>query len=263
MDFAVGPQGHIGLFAHQSNQVVEIDDCLISKGEMDIPHLAKKKWNGRDRVEVAASSTGEVNLSRAGRSLSGPSQLTEKVNLGEGKELRYTISPQSFWQSHINAPKALATKVLQLLQPTEGEVICDLYGGVGLFALALASEVGETGKVHLVESSKVAIADATRIFKSEKSVHIHNGMVESVLPRLKDIDAILLDPPRTGAGEQVVRAMAQANPRVIVYVSCDPASLARDAKSLALQGYRLESLTGFDLFPHTHHVECVARFIPA
>jgi tRNA/tmRNA/rRNA uracil-C5-methylase (TrmA/RlmC/RlmD family) len=95
------------------------------------------------------------------------------------------------------------------------------------------------------------------------NVEIHPGTVEFRLPKIAAPDVILLDPPRTGAGEEVITVMTRTHPRAIVYVSCDPASLARDAKLLLASGYRMDSLVGYDLFPQTQHVECVARFIPA
>ena len=258
MDFAIGETGHIGLFQNHSNEVVEIDDCLIADEAMAIPALAKRGWNGRDRVEVSSSSTGQVSVMRGGRSISGPTQLLEVV---EG--VKFQISPQSFWQAHKKAPQTLVDRVVDQLQLQAGEIVCDLYGGVGLFTAMLAKQVGPNGKVHLVESDRRAISDATKIFKGQRTIEIHSGRVEEKLPKISDIDVILLDPPRTGAGEEVVMVMARSHPRAIVYVSCDPASLARDAKLLAEAGYRLDTLVGYDLFPQTQHVECVARFIPA
>ena len=139
--------------------------------------------------------------------------------------------------------------------------MADLYGGVGLFTAPIADQVGDIGKVHLIESSHRATLDASKIFAKIKSVEIHSGRVEQKLPLIKKLDVILLDPPRTGAGEMVIKAMAAKKPRTIVYVSCDPASLARDARLLEDAGYHLDHLVGYDLFPMTQHVECVARFM--
>ena len=258
MDFAIGDSGRIGLFANRSNEVVEIDDCVIADAAMELPNLAKRRWNGVDRIEVATSSTGQVSVSRAGRSISGPTQLVERVD-----GFTYQISPQSFWQAHKSAPATLIADVMTKLGLQSGEVVCDLYGGVGLFTAPLAAAVGAKGRVHLVESDRRAISDAQKIFKGVGNVEIHPGTVEARLPKISDPDVILLDPPRTGAGEEVITVMTRTHPRAIVYVSCDPASLARDAKLLLAMGYRMGSLVGFDLFPHTQHVECVARFIPA
>jgi tRNA/tmRNA/rRNA uracil-C5-methylase (TrmA/RlmC/RlmD family) len=157
----------------------------------------------------------------------------------------------------------LIDEVLNQLQIETGEVVCDLYGGAGLFSAPLAKAVGDKGKVHLIESDRRAISDAQRIFKGFGNVEIHEGRVEAQLPKIADPDLILLDPPRTGAGEEVVIVMSRMHPRAIVYVSCDPASMARDAKLLLANGYKLDQIVGYDLFPQTQHVECVARFIPA
>jgi tRNA/tmRNA/rRNA uracil-C5-methylase (TrmA/RlmC/RlmD family) len=258
MDLAIGETGRIGLYANRANEVIEIDVCLIADGAMNIPKLAKRKWKGIDRIEVASTSSGQVSVTRAGRSITGPTQLVEIVN-----GLDYVVSPQSFWQAHKGAASTLATEVLRLAEIVPGEVVCDLYGGVGLFAAHLSRVAGNHGKVHLIESDRKAVADAQRIFKGSVNVEIHAGSVEARLPKISDPDVLVLDPPRTGAGEEVVIVMTRHQPRAIVYVSCDPASLARDAKLLVEYGYKLETITGFDLFPHTQHVECVARFIPA
>ena len=224
---------------------------------MDLPTLSKRRWNGEERIEVASTSTGQVSVTRAGRSISGPTQLVEKV-----AGFTYQISPQSFWQAHQEAPSTLIREVISKLELQAGEVVCDLYGGVGLFSAPMAAQVGARGKVHLIESDRRAVSDAQKIFKGVANVEIHPGTVESRLPRISDPDVILLDPPRTGAGEEVITVMTRTHPRAIVYVSCDPASLARDAKLLLSSGYRMDFLVGYDLFPQTQHVECVARFIP-
>jgi tRNA/tmRNA/rRNA uracil-C5-methylase (TrmA/RlmC/RlmD family) len=258
VDFAIGETGHIGFFANRSNEVIEIKECVIADSKMAVADLARRRWNGDDRIEVASTSTGQVSVSRAGRSISGPTQLLEKVD-----EFSYLISPQSFWQAHAMAPSTLIGEVISLADLSAGEVVCDLYGGVGLFTAPMAAIVGIGGKIHLIESDRRAISDATKIFKGMKNVEIHPGRVEVRLPKISDPDLILLDPPRTGAGEEVITVMTRSHPRAIVYVSCDPASLARDAKLLLTSGYRMDHLVGFDLFPQTQHVECVARFIPA
>ncbi len=256
MDFAISPNGRAGLFSSRSKEITEIDKCLIAAKEMDKPEFFDRIWKGDDRLEVALSSAGELNVSRGGRSISGPTQLHETVG-----EFTYEISPTSFWQAHKNAPITLMKIAIDLMALRAGDHAADLYGGVGLFTAAISAQVGDIGKVHLIESSHRATLDASKIFASQKNVEIHSGRVEQKLPLIRKIDVILLDPPRTGAGEMVVKSMVAAKPRTIVYVSCDPASLARDAHLLEKAGYHLDYLTGFDLFPMTQHVECVARFI--
>ena len=124
-------------------------------------------------------------------------------------------------------------------------------------------QVGKQGVVTLIESDKTAIADARKIFAKHENVNIYAGLVDQQLAQVKRANAILLDPPRTGAGESVIKQMVKLRPRKIVYVACDPAALARDAKYLKESGYKLDHIEGFDLFPMTQHMECVAGFSPA
>ena len=255
MDFAVSPTGHLGLFGSRSNEVVQIDDCLIAVTDMQVPKLAARKWSGEMRVEVAASNTHQVNVFRGGRNISGPTRLLEQVG-----NHSFEISPLAFWQSHTNAPTALLNAALEAMDLQYGDHVCDLYAGVGLFTAEISRQVGESGKVHLIESDRKAVDDAERIFKEKKNVTIHRGTVESKLPKISRVDVILLDPPRTGAGEMVITSILQQKPRTIVYVSCDPAAMARDTKFLLDGGYRLDHIVGFDLFPMTQHVETVAQF---
>ena len=255
MDFAISKNGKPGLYSARSKEVTEIDQCLIAVEAINDPAMFSRSWKGDDRLEVAVSSSGEKNVSRGGRSISGPTQLHEVVG-----EHTYEISPTSFWQSHSAAPKTLSKLVMDLMALRPGDQVCDLYGGVGLFTAPMAEDVGDIGKVHLIESSHRATQDALKMFEKSKNVVVHSGRVEQKLPLINRVDVILLDPPRTGAGDMVVKQMIAKKPRTIVYVSCDPASLARDARALEEGGYHLNHIVGFDLFPMTQHVECVARF---
>ena len=255
MDFAISKNGKPGLYSARSKEVIEIDKCLIAVEAINDPTMFARNWKGEDRLEVAVSSSGEKNVSRGGRSISGPTQLHEVVG-----EHTYEISPTSFWQSHSAAPQTLTKLVMDLMALRPGDQVCDLYGGVGLFTAPMAEDVGDIGKVHLIESSHRATQDALKIFEKMKNVVVHSGRVEQKLPLINRVDVILLDPPRTGAGEMVIKQMLVKKPRTIVYVSCDPASMARDARALEEGGYHLNHIVGFDLFPMTQHVECVARF---
>ena len=258
MDFAVSPSGKIGFYGARSNQVVEIDDCAIADERMKVSELVGRSWKSDARVEVAVSSTSEISVMRSGRSISGPTQLTEQVG---GNSLR--ISPVAFWQSHRNAPTALVKAAMMQLGIKAGDWVCDLYSGVGLFGAEILQQVGKQGVVNLIESDKTAVADARKIFAKHENVNIYAGLVDQQLSQVKRADLILLDPPRTGAGESVIKQMVKLRPRKIVYVACDPAALARDAKYLQESGYKLDHIEAFDLFPMTQHMECLAGFSPA
>ena len=196
-----------------------------------------------------------MNIRRAGRSISGPSQLHQIV---ENEQL--IISPDSFWQSHLNAPQAFVKLVMQYMDLKPGDKVCDLYGGAGLFTSPILKRIQEIGVVHLVENDRRCIKDAKKIFRKNKNVIIHAGKVEEKLSNIKDVDVILLDPPRNGAGKKVINEIISKNPKSIIYVSCDPASLARDTKLLIETSFSLDKITGVDLFPMTHHIECVSSF---
>jgi tRNA/tmRNA/rRNA uracil-C5-methylase (TrmA/RlmC/RlmD family) len=152
--------------------------------------------------------------------------------------------------------------VLSALAPGPGDLALDLYAGVGLFAGALGPLVS---RVVAVESDPGAVADARQNLRDLPAAEVHEGRVEAVLGRLGlgRVDLAVLDPPRDGTGAAVMAALCGLGPRRVAYVSCDPASLARDLKAAAGHGYALGGLRAFDLFPMTSHVECVALLEPA
>lgn len=178
----------------------------------------------------------------------------------------FAVAADGFWQPHHAAADVLAGAVAQALAGVEltGRTGWDLYGGVGLFAQVLAEAVGPGGTVVGVESDERAADLAGRNLADHPGFTGRCGEVEAVLPTLDPaVAAIVLDPPRSGAGPRLCATLAGLGPDVIVYVACDPAALARDTAALLAGGYRLDSLRAFDTFPQTHHVECVARFVPA
>jgi tRNA/tmRNA/rRNA uracil-C5-methylase (TrmA/RlmC/RlmD family) len=258
MDFAISPRGKIGFYGARSNEVVEINDCLIADPRMNVTELADRTWKSDARVEVAVSSTNEVSVVRSGRSISGPTQLVEQVS-----GYSYKISPSVFWQSHKLAAITLVNLVISKFDVKKSDHICDLYSGVGLFSAALLGKISDLGFITMIEMDKTAVADARRIFANKSNIKISQGLVAQQLPSVKRADLILLDPPRTGAGDSVIKQIVRFKPRKILYVSCDPASLARDSKTLIDSGYKLDHICGYDLFPMTQHIECVAGFSPA
>jgi tRNA/tmRNA/rRNA uracil-C5-methylase (TrmA/RlmC/RlmD family) len=179
-------------------------------------------------------------------------------------ERTYRVGMGGFWQVHPQAADLLVKAVMQGLLPRKGDMALDLYCGVGLFAGAIADRVGEKGAVLGIESTKRAVEDARHNLQDFERVRIEHGKVEQVLPRTKitEVDLIVLDPPRAGAGKQTVKHLAALGARRSAYVACDPAALARDLAYFREGGYRPRTLRAFDLFPMTHHVECVAILEP-
>jgi 23S rRNA (uracil1939-C5)-methyltransferase len=167
---------------------------------------------------------------------------------------------QSFFQANRFLVDALVQEVLDRT-PAGGSVL-DLYAGVGLFALPLGRRAEE---VRGLELSPYAVEDARANAEAARLSHvrIHQGDVREMAqwPPRPD-ERVVLDPPRTGAGAEIVRMVAARRPASIVYVSCDPPTLGRDLKVFAAEGYRPDSIAGFDLFPDTFHVETVVHLAP-
>ncbi|HXH80817.1 class I SAM-dependent RNA methyltransferase [Nocardioides sp.] len=223
MQWATASTGLRGLRAHRSRRVVPVDDCLIAQ------------------ISAREPTPGPV--------------IVETV-LG----VDFLVEPDGFWQVHPGAPAVLVSTVLSLLSPQPGERVLDLYAGVGLFARFLADAVGPAARVVMIEGDRKASQHATENLASHAGAVVECGSVDRVLAAAYDetFDLVVLDPPREGAKRTVVEQVVARAPRAVAYVACDPAALARDVAIFAEHGYRLETIRAFDLFPMTHHVECVA-----
>jgi tRNA/tmRNA/rRNA uracil-C5-methylase (TrmA/RlmC/RlmD family) len=231
MQYVHLPDGRRGLRKHRSHEVVPVDRCLIAHPEAREP----------DR--------------------SGP--VVEQVETVHGTH-RFTVAGDGFWQVHPGAPRVLVETVLSMLAPQPGERALDLYAGVGLFSAFLAEQVGVDGAVTAIEGDQRATELAAENLAGQPQASVVHDRVDRAVRRLDAdaVDLVVLDPPRAGAKRQVVRAVTGLAPRAVAYVACDPAALARDVAYFAEQAYRLADLRAFDLFPMTHHVECVALLVP-
>jgi tRNA/tmRNA/rRNA uracil-C5-methylase (TrmA/RlmC/RlmD family) len=178
----------------------------------------------------------------------------------------YRVTAGSFWQVHPGAATLLATVVLDVLEPKVGEHILDLYAGVGLFTALIGDAVGPTGSVLAVERDRRACADALHNVAGLEHIEIRKASVSPglVADHVGQPDLVVLDPAREGAGRPVMAALAalRPTPRRIAYVSCDPASFARDLRVMLDAGWTMPSLRAFDLFPMTEHVELVGLLEP-
>ena len=254
--------GKLGFYKSRSHSIAPVKDCIICVEAMNFGEVAGRDLKGDVRVEISASNSGERSIALA------PTRGEEKARLTEGPAILHEnvlgktleVSQESFWQSHKWAPEILTQVVLDFATLKTGDHVLDLYGGVGLFSAAIVDVVGPTGHVDLIEGSKVATADAARNFNSYSNITIATGDVVKLLPRITAADVVVLDPPRDGAGKEAVAHIARLAPRAIVYVACDPAALARDTAYLADHSYSLVKVRAFDLFPMTHHIECVALY---
>ena len=276
--FAVDRSGAAGLRRHRSHDVVVLDDCPITE-ENAARAVLSRRWPGAGAVDVSVDATGAVTTTRLDRR--GHPTSTRVVRPGgdlpaepEGRTERHAggrdweVEGTGFWQVHPAAADALVAAVAAFAGVRAGETVLDLYAGAGLFGGALAPAVGAAGRVVCVESDAAACAAADANLADLPQAEVWQGEVdaEGLAGLLDELgtppDVVVLDPPRAGAGQAVSRLLAGTGARAVVYVACDPASLARDVAAFGEAGYRLAAVRGFDAFPMTAHVECVALLEP-
>ena len=266
VEFAVDAGGRPGLRRHRSHDLVHVDDCLIATEAVVGSGVLQRDWPGSQAVDVVAPSAGPgVVIVPVPSGEKDAPAVHERVSVGSwSAELR--VGARGFWQVHPGAATTFVGHVLAELDPQPGERAVDLYAGVGLFAVALADAVGPEGAVLAVESDARAVVDARHNVRRRSQVEVRRGRVDRALrPLLQQgvtADLVVLDPPRTGAGRAVIEEVAALRPRLVAYVACDPAALARDVAYAREAGYGIRSLRAFDAFPFTHHMECIAVLEP-
>ncbi|MFF3460374.1 class I SAM-dependent RNA methyltransferase [Streptomyces sp. NPDC002730] len=288
VQYAIDTEGRAGLRKHRSHDVQPIDHCMIAAPGVTELGIEKQDWAQMATVEaIAATGSSDrqviltprpggrlplveldkpVSVLRVDERDGGVHRVHGRAFVRERADERtYRVGMGGFWQVHPQAADILVKAVMQGLMPRKGETALDLYCGVGLFAGAIAERIGENGAVLGIESTKRAVEDARHNLQDLERVRIEHGKVEQILPRtgITEADLIVLDPPRAGAGKQTVKHLAGLGARRIAYVACDPAALARDLAYFRDNGYKPRTLRAFDLFPMTHHVECVAILEPA
>ena len=233
--YTMTPEGRPAMRQHRSHDLVPVDDCLIAAdgarpADSLVEEGARRPSRDPDTHEVSAS----------------------------GQEHPFSVAADGFWQVHPEAPRVLVEAVMELLAPAPGERTLDLYAGVGLFARFVGEATG--ARVVAVEADRTACQHARGNLAALKSASVECGPTDRVLRSGLDepFDLVVLDPPREGAKRAVVEQVVDRRPRAVAYVACDPAALARDVAIFAEHDYELTAIRAFDLFPMTHHVECVA-----
>jgi tRNA/tmRNA/rRNA uracil-C5-methylase (TrmA/RlmC/RlmD family) len=294
VQFAVREDGIAGLRAHRSHEVIDIGDCLIAHPRIADLGITRHQWPGAASVEAVVGSgqdaeravivTGEPGRGGDGSARYGKSEQdwatavpAEAVLSRRGYRLTplrgrgylhqraagrdWRVSAGAFWQVHPAAAGTLATAVLAALEPSPGDGVLDLYCGAGLFAGAVAPLVGPDGAVVGIESDPAAVRDARHNLRQWPWARVHRADVARLSHRagLAPARLAIADPPRAGLAKEVIDYLSgPGRAERFAYVSCDPATLARDLRLLFDRGWTLDELRAFDAFPMTHHVECVA-----
>jgi 23S rRNA (uracil1939-C5)-methyltransferase len=280
VQFQLDTDGRLCFRALESHDLVRINECHIIH-----PLLAEMfralEFGGADFAGVtlrAGTGTGEKLVVLEGTddeppeieidepvsiayqvpsgetvALIGQDALTEKLG---GRAFRF--SPTAFFQVNTPMTEKLLELVEKFLAPRPSDILLDAFGGVGTFGLSLASHVA---RVIEIEEDPRAVDDARVNASAFSNVEFLVGAVEDVLPKLEARASIVVaDPPRGGIAPRALDALVTQAPRAIAYVSCDPATLARDARKLVDAGYHLREVQPVDLFPHTYHIESVSWF---
>lgn len=262
----VDDEGRLGPYATRSHRVIEVPDLPLATPELAAAAPLAERFPGEEAVDVLAPSTGGVRLIVGAQK---PSTITERVG-----DREFRLNDTGFWQVHHGAAATLTAAVQDAVAPDRFDPSAanlDLYGGVGLFAAALGDRFGAL-RVTSVESDPAATEHAAANLSEWVGARAETGRVEHWLRNLAGTASagdrerlqratVVLDPPRSGAGREVVEALGTLGVAQVVFVACDPVSFARDVALFANAGYRLGSLKAFDLFPHTHHLEAVGTLM--
>ncbi len=274
----VDAEGRIGPFGSRTHTVIPVADHPLATEAVE--RVALGLTVGRaGRVDLVQPADGRVRIvPRPDPQKQTPREARETVIERVGAR-EFRVDAGGFWQVHRLAAETLDAAVRGAIRDVVGDgggtVLdpgawhLDLYGGVGLFAAAIA-ELGGT-KVTSVESDPRATEHAGENLAEWVGARAETARVDRYVarvlaeatPRERDRLAhgvVVLDPPRAGAGGAVVRAISEMGPAAVIYVACDPVALARDVATFREHGYGMRSVRSFDLFPHSHHIEAVAAF---
>ncbi|TQO20734.1 tRNA/tmRNA/rRNA uracil-C5-methylase (TrmA/RlmC/RlmD family) [Rhodoglobus vestalii] len=262
----VNDAGNLGPFAARSHRVISVRDLPLATPELSAAAPLDQNFAGFERVDVLNPSSGGVRLIMGKQK---PQVITELVG-----EREFSLLDSGFWQVHHGAAEVLTAAVQDAIDPELFDPAAsnlDLYGGVGLFAAAVGDKFGPATKITTVEAESSATDHAAQNLSEWLGARAETGRVDRWLRQLVtgasaterarlERATVVLDPPRSGAGREVVELLASAAPAHVVYVACDPVAFARDVAFFAEKGYTLRAVRAFDLFPHTHHVEAVGTF---
>jgi tRNA/tmRNA/rRNA uracil-C5-methylase (TrmA/RlmC/RlmD family) len=255
----VSESGHAGFHRYHSTELYPELACgQLRPGLLD--GVAGSRWPPGAQLHIAVDDDGVRHIVQTGPGRKAQTQVVEGGYEAVQRigDRQWRVPVTAFWQAHRDAPQVYSTLIRDAARLRPGMTAWDLYGGAGVFAAALAAEVGESGQVLTVDTSRGSARAARAALADMPWVTVLTDSVRRALSgrRRATADVAVLDPPRTGAGREVIDLIAGV-PRVI-HIGCETASFARDVGEYLRHGYTVEQLRVFDAFPLTHHVECVA-----
>jgi 23S rRNA (uracil1939-C5)-methyltransferase len=288
VQFHLDEKGRLGFQEPGSHTVVPVQTppgCLLCEPAIEeiLPSLDFEGSQGVERVQVRCGAGDDILLVLESDQpippefsvdlpisavFAGPGAFEENQMLvlaGDGHLVMeaggrpFRVSAGSFFQVNTRQAENMLAYLLEHLPLNSSSCALEVYAGVGLFSAALA---GRVGRLAAIESSSAAVDDFAVNLDEFDNVELYDGLAEEILPALNlQSDLVLVDPPRAGLALPVLDAITRMAPPCLAYVSCDPATLARDAKRLLTGGYTLQSVQPFDMFPQTYHIESVSLFV--
>jgi 23S rRNA (uracil1939-C5)-methyltransferase len=274
-----GKLGYVSAGTSLAQGIVPITECHLPEGSINSlwPTLEFEPETNIERVSLRAGKENDLMLVLESDSPEAPElEIEAEISVAHMFEENavviagndhivipvlgrdFHVSASSFFQVNTAMAEKMVEHLISRLPITSSTLLLDIYCGVGLFSAFLASKCR---RVIGIESSPSACEDFAFNLDEFDNVELYEGLAEEVIPNLAaKPDIVLVDPPRAGLEKRVVDGILKLNPPTIAYVSCDPSTLARDAKRLIEGGYRLKQVTPFDLFPQTYHIESISIF---
>ncbi|MCU1478512.1 MAG: rRNA methyltransferase [Subtercola sp.] len=269
----VDSDGIVGPYAARSHRVIAVPDLPLATPAVEYASPLDERLFGAESVDVISDGRrgARVVVHAGGGKPPVGKPIVERVG-----DREFRLDELGFWQVHHGAAATLTNAVQQQLIEElfdESSANLDLYGGVGLLAAAVADRFGARTRIESVESDAGATANAGFNLRDLGKATATTDRVDRYLSRLLrtmtsaeragfERASVVIDPPRSGAGKQVVSSLLELQPAQLLYVACDPVAFARDLGQFTAGGYELRSLRAFDLFPHTHHVEALGVLVP-
>ena len=274
-----GKLGYVGAGTSFAQGMIPVTECHLPASPINMlwPQLEFEPQANVERVSIRAGKENELLLILESDSPESPElEIEAEISVAHVFEenvvviagddhivipvsgRNFRVSASSFFQVNTPMAEKMVGHLLTCLPVSSSTTLLDVYCGVGLFSAFLAPKCG---RVIGVESSSSACEDFSVNLDEFENVELYEGLAEEVIPHLEaKPDIILVDPPRAGLEKQVVDGILKLSPQIIAYVSCDPSTLARDAKRLIEGEYKMKQVTPFDLFPQTYHIESISIF---
>jgi len=282
VQFHLTKEGKLGYVKAQSPTVFAISECHLPESSIDSlwPQLEFEPDMNIERVSLRSGKEDDFMLVLESGSPETPElEIEAEVSVVHAFEENsvvvagndhliirvldrdFRVSATSFFQVNTAMAEKMVEHLLTYLPISSSTTLLDVYCGVGLFSAFFAPRCKS---VIGIEASSSACEDFAVNLDEFNNVELYEGLAEEILPalvgRIANPPYILVDPPRAGLDKRVMDGLLKLNPQVIAYVSCDPSTLARDAKRLIEGGYQLKQVTPFDLFPQTYHIESISFF---